>query len=65
MTNSHWRRAHPKMMPMTIQEPGYNRCVRLVVIRLKLLLSTMKVEVSLILLDLIGGDVPLTMHIPY
>ncbi len=47
------------------REPGYNRCERLIVIRPKLLLSTVKVEASLVLLDLIGGDVPITTHRPY
>jgi hypothetical protein len=47
------------------REPCYNWCICLIVVGPKLLLSTMQIESSLVLLDLIGGDVPLTMHRPY
>jgi hypothetical protein len=46
-------------------EPSDNRCKSLVIIHSVFLLSTMKVESSFVLLDLIGGDVLLAAQRPY
>jgi hypothetical protein len=46
-------------------EPGDNRCKSLIIIHSVFLLSTMKVELSFVLLDLIGGNVSLTVQRPY
>ena len=56
------------MMPMTMKEsdgkPGDNWGISLVIVHPVDLFATMEIEASLVLLHLIGCDVPLASHSP-